>query len=279
MKFLTSIFFLFNLSFATSEIIRFADELYNNSLYEQAIHEYKRALFFEDNIENKKLIKLKLAVCYREVGQFELSEKAIKEYIELCEKDEDKYIGFIELGITYIYAKNISMAVYQFLKVENFSENEETKKKALFYLTLGYAMNYQWNEAEESFYRLSVFLPDNNSLKSSIKELFLRAKKFKYKSPELATWLSIIPGLGQLYAGDVGSGLNAFALNGVIFYFTIDMLIKANYLDAIFIALSFVERYYSGNFYHAEEKARQYNERHNKKFLSEFLDHYELLSW
>lgn len=78
-------------------------------------------------------------------------------------------------------------------------------------------------------------------------------------------WLSILPGLGQFYAGDVGSGINAFALNGVIFYFTIDMLIKANYLDVIFIALSFVERYYSENFYNAGEKARQYNERHNKK--------------
>lgn len=280
-KFLSSIFFvfIFNLSFATSEIIKFADELYNNSLYEQAIHEYKRALFFEDNIENKKSIKLKLARCYREAELFELSEKSIKEYIELCGNEEEKYIGFLELGVTYIYAKNINMAVYQFLKVENFSENEEIKKKALFYLTLGYAINYQWSEAEESFDRLSVFLPDNNSLKSKIKELFFKAKRFKYKSPELAVWLSILPGLGQIYADDVGSGLNAFALNGVIFYFTVDMLLKANYLDAIFIALSFVERYYSGNFYHAEEKARQYNERYNKKFLSEFLNYYKSLSW
>ncbi|MCX7821269.1 MAG: hypothetical protein N2258_06300 [Brevinematales bacterium] len=281
MKFLINFLFVFNLSFATSDILSFADKLYSDFLYEEAIHEYKRALFFENDIKNKRLIKLKIAKCYRDAQLFNFSEKVIKEYIDMCEEDEEKYNGFLELGITYLYSTNISMAVYQFLKIENFSENEELKKRALFYLTIGYAMNYQWNEAEESFDRLSKFFPDSEKyslIKRNIKDLFKRAKKFSYKSPELAKWLSILPGLGQIYAGDLGAGLNALALNGVIFYFTIDMILKANYLDAIFIALSFAERYYSGNFYHAEEKAKKYNEEHNKIFFSEFIDQYDLLS-
>ncbi len=213
MRFLISFFFIFNISFATSEIMKFADKLYSDSLYEEAIHEYKRALFFENNIENKKLIKLKLAKCYREIENLTLSEKAIKEYIDMCNNEEDKYNGFLELGITYIYAKNISMAVYQFLKIENFSENRELKKKALFYLTLGYAINYQWKESEESLLRLLELLDEKEKSTNSIenlKKLYKKAKNFGYKSPELAKWLSIIPGLGQIYAQDIQKKENGY---------------------------------------------------------------------
>jgi len=182
------------------------------------------------------------------------------------------------LGITYLYATNFNEAAYQFLKVESFTENPVLKRKSFFYLTLCYALNYQWKDAEESFNNLVSMMTEDEKkelehiiieVENSIKE----AKNFKYRSPEVAKWLSIfIFGAGQLYAGDYGSGLNAFALNGLIVYLIVDCTLKGNYLDAIFIALSFLERYYSGNIYHAEEKAKQYNEVNNRRFMVNLLD-------
>ncbi len=264
--------FSFNSLFSISEIEIFADKLYYDGLYEESAHEYKRAIFFD---KTNSFLKIKLARSYRELKKFEESERIIKEYINSLEsEDEKKYEATIELGITYIYAKNYAMATYQFLKVENFSEDIKLKKKALIYLTISYAVNYQWKETEEAFDRFISLTKNSNQTEiKNVKDHLMRAKSFKSKSKELAKWLSIfIFGAGQIYAGDIGSGINAMALNGFISFITLDSFLKGNYIDGIFLALSFLERYYSGNIYHAEEKVVEYNERENNKLLKDFIN-------
>ena len=52
---------------------------------------------------------------------------------------------------------------------------------------------------------------------------------FKPKSPKLAGYLSIIPGLGYTYAGHKQTGISALILNGLLFYATYSNIKRENY--------------------------------------------------
>ncbi len=261
-----------------------AENLYNEGLFEEAIHEYKRILFFEKDENKKAEIYLRLGVISRENGDYVKSIDYINSFLQIVKNDDEKDNGYIELGLTYLYQTNVNSAIFQFLKVESFSENSGLRKKALFYLILSYVLNHQWDEAEKSF-EIFLGLMENKKKKNMENEIeriwstLKDAKSFKYRSPVVAKWLStFFFGAGQIYAGNIASGINALALNGLIFYLVIDFFIKADYIDAVFVALSFVERYYSGNIYHAERSAMEYNESHKKKFSNSILKDLEKFS-
>ena len=80
------------------------------------------------------------------------------------------------------------------------------------------------------------------------------------KSVSMAKWLSIfIPGAGQIYSGNILSGINAFALNSLNSYFLWYTFDKKNYRDSILIFSLIWLRYYEGNISKAESYASDAN--------------------
>ncbi len=87
------------------------------------------------------------------------------------------------------------------------------------------------------------------------------------KNPTAARWLSIIPGLGETYAGRPLFGFWALLVNAGDTYLVVSNLLAARYLDAV-LAYSFLwQRFYTGSMANAERFARQWNERAYEKTL------------
>ncbi|MGC8764374.1 MAG: tetratricopeptide repeat protein [Brevinematia bacterium] len=271
------LFFLPLFLFSYTNYVDFAEKLFEDGFFSEAIHEYKRILFFETDEVEKAKIYFRLGIISRENGEYKNSIDYFNMFIRDAKTENEKQNALIEIGITYLYQTNFNNAIYQFMKVESFSEDDSLRKKALFYLTLSYVLSYRWENARESFESFLALIEDSKKREmeneiEEVKNALKEVKNFKYKSPELAKWLSVfIFGAGQIYAGEIAGGLNAFALNGLIFYLVIDFFLKADYLDAIFIAVSFLDRYYSGNIYRAEEAAKIYNEKNNERFSKAIL--------
>lgn len=283
--FLLFLFFpSFNFSLEDSFQLELCERLYEENLLKEAIHEYKRILFFEKDEGRKRDLLLKLAIIYREYGDYKSSLKYIKDFLDLTEDEELKNRGYLELGLTYTYMTNLGMAEYQFMKVKSFSTNIMRKKEATFYLILTHSLEYNWKGVKENFEEFVLLLDDEvkekkKELIDEIRFLINRIEHFKPKSPEVARWISFfIWGGGQLYSGDFSGAFNAFILNGLIAYLLFNTIITSDYLDAIFIGLTFLERYYSGNIYHAEQSAIKYNERQNEKFREELFTKMKSLS-
>ncbi len=91
--------------------------------------------------------------------------------------------------------------------------------------------------------------------------------KLRLKNPSTARWLSLLPGLGETYAGRPLFGLWAFLVNAGDTYLVIANILAGRYVDAI-LAYSFLwQRFYSGSMTNADKFAKQWNEREYKKTL------------
>lgn len=83
------------------------------------------------------------------------------------------------------------------------------------------------------------------------------------KRPGLAKGLStVLPGSGQLYAGEPLDGLNALAVNAGTSYLVVRAATSGSLRNAVISALTLWWRYYQGNRLHAEEAAIQANQRY-----------------
>ena len=82
----------------------------------------------------------------------------------------------------------------------------------------------------------------------------------KYKKPALAAWLSMVPGLGQIYLGKPGMALAAIALTGGFTWLSINSLSLNLYTVFAFTALPYNLSTYLGNIRYAQSEAQSINE-------------------
>jgi len=90
-----------------------------------------------------------------------------------------------------------------------------------------------------------------------------KGKNLRTKSPTLAGFLSIVPGLGKIYCGKTSDGIFSFFFISGIGYLTYDTYVKKAYSSTV-IWGSFFVSFYAGNIYGSADAAENYNRRLNE---------------
>ena len=234
--------------------------------YAQAIIEYKRFAYFNPESEYIDDIYYKTGLAYRNIENWdkaiEYFEKAIQDTKDKSRSEEIK----ITIASTLIAEGNFSKAEIILLKLKAFSEFNEIKKEASFFLGINYLYNYQWDKSYNEFKEYF----DSNS---ELKKLHENIKKAKYKSPKLAKILSIIiPGAGQIYCHNFWDGMNALIINSACGYFFVNDLLNKNYDYAAINLIFLFKRFYMGNLKNAERLAKNYNTKLNDNNLKTSID-------
>ena len=85
----------------------------------------------------------------------------------------------------------------------------------------------------------------------------------------------IVPGLGQLYVGDVKNGLKSFVLSVGLFSLGLRSALINNPLDAAISTLPWFQRYYQGGFKKAELIAIARIQEKRYKIYNQLLDEVE----
>ncbi|HBN08501.1 MAG TPA: hypothetical protein DD435_07580 [Cyanobacteria bacterium UBA8530] len=87
--------------------------------------------------------------------------------------------------------------------------------------------------------------------------------------PERAAFLSTcLPGSGQIYAGQVPSGLGSLLLNGGGVFFAFSRLSRGDWLGSLAL-LSLTTRFYQGGIENSREFAAERNEKMDRAFLEQ----------
>ena len=125
-------------------------------------------------------------------------------------------------------------------------------RRALFLQAVAYLYQFRWEDARES---LQNYITDEK-----LEVLFEAATDIPLKSTQVARVLStILPGAGQVYAGDWRGGLNALLLNGVLGALAVDLVLDGYYVDAGLWGVFIFWRYYRGNTFRAGQAAERFN--------------------
>ena len=221
--------------------------------------------------------------------------RAIDEYNIVLKHSWNDILQY-KIGLSYFYMGRYFTAENNFMKLfqSNILSDEAKLEyyRAIFYLG-DYPVFRQRLDIEEYFptrYSIGLnrlkaysYLMDDSELpaelkflskfddtdKKSIIELYSWKKDPPYKSPTKAAIMSaIIPGLGKVYADEVGDGITAFLFTGLFTYLAVDKFQKDQTTSAwLFTALAAF--FYGGNIYGSATAVQNYNASIKFNFDSE----------
>ena len=272
-------YFVINVSFITlaiaddDPVLSLADNLFNNNDYFNSATEYKRFIFFNSDSSKLSYAYCKLGICFSYLNNDNESFSNLDLSLKYANNDSIKNIVRLLKSILYLKAGNYDLAQLELLKISIYETNTEIKSYAQFFLCVCFIHLYEWKKAQqiiEEYNIESVLLP---SQKHSVDSLIILGIDYKEKSVKTASFLStIIPGLGQIYAGNIKQGINAFCINTLESYYIINWVTNKRYFDAFLLFYGGFLKYYKGNLYYTkrliEDKNNDYKSMLSKKIIN-----------
>lgn len=248
------------------ETIEFADKQFENKNYQLAVKEYQRALFFSEGRRVDYLYK-QIANAFFVNKQFDQAQYFYELSYKTSKCDSSKNEMLIKKVQCLLFLKRFRSSLFELYNLPD-SSSDYFEDRKNFYLAISYFGLKDFKKSAQYFTKTV----DNLQSKEEIIKL-LNNKKLLYKpNPKTAKILSIIlPGAGQLYAGDLKNSINSFALISGLIYLSIRLALKYSYLDAIITVIPWFMRYYQGGYINAEVMAKQKREKRRLKTFLKVL--------
>lgn len=262
-----------------------AKNLQDKQCYKEAVTEYKRYIFLQDYAPLKNLTEAykQVAIYYLVNKEYNIAFDYIEKGINNVTENENNQE---ELNNLYILdLQTISLDATQNKKwlisnpklnaYLNFEKYQDSIKQfAYFILIKNDIENWEWENAKNHFDTMCLKYPSIYSQEQidTFNQTIEKQKKQKYKNVKVAAFLSIIPGLGQMYSHNYKDALNSFLLNGSLIASCIFSAISSNYIDLILIEGRFLIRFYSGNFYNSQKETLIYNNNINLEYEKTLID-------
>ena len=231
-----------------------AKYLFAQANYDAAITEYKRFLFFHPDDPRIGEVYQNIGLAYRAQDLWAEATNSLRMAVHHAADSESKSECQLELAVTLIAMQDYDLAQLALIKVTLQAPSALLYRRALFLRGIAYIYQFRWDEAREVLRDWST--------DEKLDTLFDEASNVPQKSVNVARLLStILPGAGQVYAGNWTSGLNAFLLNGTLGFLTVDAAFDRHYTDALLWGGLAFWRYYRGNTYRAGAAVEQFNEQ------------------
>lgn len=250
---------------------QFIDYLINEGDYNSALLEIRRIEFME-NAFTPQLYAKKL-LCMRALG---MHEEAIFDY-ETLQDTTAKRNGRIcmQAALAYYETGNYGETANKLNMLD--AANDSTahyNRHILQGITETHMKEY--DSAANSFKLAAQY---NSRTYEKNMMLLDQLRMQKRKSPTVAKYLSIIPGLGYLYSGHKGSAFTALLVNGALGYATYTSVKSQNYGLAGLCGL-FTVSFYIGNINGASRSATRYNEAMKRTIITqlESINHIYLIN-
>jgi TM2 domain-containing membrane protein YozV len=244
----------------------FADSLFSAGKLDEALPAYQRTAFFIRPEVDAAVLR-RIADCFISRGEAEMAlEFYDHSYFAESNDSIQKEIIFSKSGC-YLKARNYKFALMELLSLDD-KLSQGFEKKRNFYLGMTWF-------GLENFSRAATFFEkavSNPLSRQKIQVMFADTVHFYRPNPRLASWLSIfLPGAGQIYSGEVWSGINSLMLTGFFVGLGFYIVSVTTPIDAIFTALPWFQRYYQGGFQRAADFAKNRRAENRSRIFKEVL--------
>jgi tetratricopeptide (TPR) repeat protein len=264
----TSVLLFLMLSFGghgqgVESAMRFADKQQRLGNFEIALKEYQRAwIFNDDNDRNTELFR-NIAYTFEKSGDLERAYN----YAELAYKSTNDAAERADLMFWCARYQLAAQAYYETIRLMLGCEayDQESEKLKNFYIAVAYFELSKFQSSKKYFCRV---IQD-----TSFVETCLSDRKLHRPKPKTARIMSsILPGSGQVYAGNLGSALNSLVLTGSIAMIGINMYFEYSLVSALLAAGPYYQRYYMGGVKNAEHLAVSKQRDNRLEVLQRLID-------
>ena len=263
---------LFTVVTVSASALDLGDHFFALENYDAAITEYKRFLFFNAEHPRSGEVQFKIGLAYRAQEWWVEAVEAMTAAVQRTTETELQAERRVELAVTLIASGAYNLALVELIKADMQSQSARLRQRARFLRGVAYLYQFKWEQAQSVFLAYFDAIPSAAGAATEIDTFFAEALNLPQKSEKVARLLStLLPGLGQTYAGDWKNGLNALLLNGLLGYVTLDAAIDRDYDDALLSFFFLFYRYYGGNRYRAAEAAQAFNDRENRQHVNRIL--------
>jgi len=258
-----------NLLFAQNELSRqrdFANNLFEEGLFFDAVTEYKRLQYFDKNKIYEYDSNYKIALSYKRGTKFDEAINYFSKAVLSSRTDEEKFETHVQIIRTNILRKTTDRA-FQLLNELDKSASYTQKKEINYWRGWTYMFADKWDSA--AFY-FSLVDYDHE-----LKNLANDVKNDKYSVTFAKVISYILPGPGQFYTGNYLSGLMSLGWTALWGYLTVDAIIDERVFDAFAIGDLLFLRFYRGNIQNAEKFAVEKNIEIANKTLRYLQNNYK----
>ncbi|HEY6438359.1 MAG TPA: hypothetical protein VIY47_17365, partial [Ignavibacteriaceae bacterium] len=210
---------------SNEEQFNYAKNLYVEENYFDAVTEFKRLLYFAESDTYSFEANYLMGLSYKHGGKF---SEALNHFslanlnAPTPEEDFDCRIEIIKINIL---RRTIQRA---FILLDSLSHDSKFQSKSdeiNYWRGWAYIFSDEWKRAATTFsenkeHQLSIFC---DSIENDL------------YNPQLAKYLSIVPGAGQFYTGEYVSGLISIGWNVLWGYLTINAFIEDRIFDGLMI--------------------------------------------
>lgn len=250
-----------------SSQLSYANGLFRNEQYYDAITEYKRLLFFDSTKTYQYEANLKIGESYKAGAKF---DDAIK-YFSFAElnasNDDEIFKTKTEIIRTNILRRTTERALQLCDDLEK-DERFNTKIDTINYWRgWAFMLSDNWKSAARSFARIN----SNHELKL----LAERTDKAKVSVTFAKVISYILPGAGAIYSGKILSGFLSLGWNVLSGYWTINSFIEKRAFDGIVVGELLWLRFYRGAIQNAEDSAIEKNLEISNKSLRFLQNEYK----
>ncbi|MBL1213240.1 MAG: hypothetical protein HND52_07785 [Ignavibacteriae bacterium] len=245
----------------------YADSLFDESKYFDAITEYKRLLFFDETNQFEFDANFKIGMSYKLGAKYSNSIKYLRLAQRAAEANEETFKSKIEIVKVNILRKTFSagkLLLNQIEKDERFTDRTDEINYWRGWLRM---LSDDWEGASESFAAIDSLHP--------LKTLSDNVVDEKYSVTFAKVISYILPGSGQFYSGKYLSGLMSLGWNIFAGYLTVNSFLEDRVFDGIIIGNLLWLRFYNGNIQNAEKFALEKNINISNKALRYLKNNYE----
>lgn len=249
--------------YSPENILKFADNLYQQGDYIRSAKEYERYMISCPDDSDKALYKIGL--CYRHTNNIDKAISIFQKIINEYPNSELKFSANFQIGYTYFISgqyKNSQSHIYDLSKRE-LTINQRKKLDIL--SALNHLKQREWRLANELIRNSPDQLSEDQNIDrilSDLKKISFDGVNRKHKSRFWASFMSaIVPGMGKIYCQQYGNGFFSFITVSSTGFLAYNGF-KENGLKSVkgWIFGSLFSIFYAGNIYGSGISALAYND-------------------
>jgi hypothetical protein len=250
-----------------NETIKFADIQFSLGNQQLAVKEYQRALFFGKGDSSDYLYR-QIANAFFKNQKFDQANYFYDLSYKTAKNDSLKKELLLNKTQCYLLSGDFQKSIYELTNLGN-NLSVYFRNKQNFYFAVTYFGLENFDNSKKYFLLLSTNKPE---AEKEIEKLFKSRKNLYRPNPKAAKTMSmIVPGSGQLYAGDIKNGLNSIFLIGGIAILGVHMYNEYSLFDALMSSFPWFMRYYKGGYNKAFDMAYKKRAFRRNKAYREIL--------
>lgn len=247
--------------------LAFAESLFAQEKYFDAITEAKRLSFFDSTEQYSFKANNLIAESYRQGGKLSEAVHYFTKAEIAASNAEELFSTKIKIIKINILRRAFYLADHQLNELEKDARFAPDSSSLQYWRGWNYLFHDDWQKAAEAFSKIDSA--------SALKNICEEVQKKKY-SVSFAKGLSVVlPGAGQFYTGEYVSGFLSLGWNVLLGYLTVQAFSADRVFDGMAVGTLLWLRFYNGNLSNAEKFAVEKNELIKNETLDYLQKNYQ----